>query len=388
MSKPHGAARTLAAALALLHAAGCTEPNPAYDSGRDADVPPPADDGGPDVDAGPDADADADVEPEAEVETDDDAVEADAEDADPPEDAGDEGTVEVVPGDVDGDGVSDDLDNCPGVWNPLQENCDGDGLGDRCDTGDEDGDTLPDPIDVCACGGAAGTHDDDGDGIVDDCDNCPLVSNPRQENSNLDGLGDACAPPSARDLRLLIRRFEPFLALPSDPGWHEEGGLWAIGSDAYAQTDASAEGYVSAFYDPWAEGDDLFVQGTFDITAFGPGVGITRKVGLVARATRIFTGGVRWYSCVVETMNGRVDIETWDGTTRRQIRQTPAGMPLGLGAYRMSFLVRGTGLACALEAPGAAPVVVEATSTAYPIGAPGVRAFRLAASFRGLMVAR
>lgn len=34
--------------------------------------------------------------------------------------------------------------------------------------------------------------DSDGDGISDDVDNCPLVSNPSQTDSNSDGVGDAC----------------------------------------------------------------------------------------------------------------------------------------------------------------------------------------------------
>jgi hypothetical protein len=37
-----------------------------------------------------------------------------------------------------------------------------------------------------------GTLDTDGDGVPDDIDNCPLVPNPNQADSNFDGIGDAC----------------------------------------------------------------------------------------------------------------------------------------------------------------------------------------------------
>jgi hypothetical protein len=35
--------------------------------------------------------------------------------------------------DSDGDGVADDWDNCPDVYNPGQENTDGDEKGDLCE---------------------------------------------------------------------------------------------------------------------------------------------------------------------------------------------------------------------------------------------------------------
>ena len=35
--------------------------------------------------------------------------------------------------DTDGDGIADELDNCPAVANPTQRDTDGDGIGDRCD---------------------------------------------------------------------------------------------------------------------------------------------------------------------------------------------------------------------------------------------------------------
>jgi hypothetical protein len=57
--------------------------------------------------------------------------------------------------DSDGDGINDDVDNCPDDYNPGQEDADGDGVGDVCD-------------------------------------NCPNVANPDQMDSNNNGIGDAC----------------------------------------------------------------------------------------------------------------------------------------------------------------------------------------------------
>ena len=58
--------------------------------------------------------------------------------------------------DRDGDGIPDDVDNCPGVKNPTQIDTDGDGVGDACD------------------------DDIDGDGVLNVNDNCPYVYNPDQ----------------------------------------------------------------------------------------------------------------------------------------------------------------------------------------------------------------
>lgn len=115
--------------------------------------------------------------------------------------------------DFDGDGFSDNIDNCPDVANPTQLDTDMDGLGDECDDDDDD-DGLSD-LDEALLGTSPTNPDSDGDGISDGdevlfwgtdplsgdtdedtvsdpVDNCPIVYNPLQTDTDLDGFGDDC----------------------------------------------------------------------------------------------------------------------------------------------------------------------------------------------------
>ena len=151
--------------------------------------------------------------------------------------------------DYDQDGVADGKDNCPGNYNPWQEDSDGNGVGDACETkaADSDGDGVQDGDDECpgeygsskysGCPEPATTvpapADSDGDGVSDSkdscpheygdpknngCpviseelvdsdkdgvadvkDNCPAVSNKGQSDADKDGVGDACDSCDSRD---------------------------------------------------------------------------------------------------------------------------------------------------------------------------------------------
>jgi hypothetical protein len=107
--------------------------------------------------------------------------------------------------DTDGDGIWDDQDPCPAIFDDGMDR-DGDGVGDACDD-DRDGDGLSNAVDLCPDDPAAGAPDldADADGIGDGCDpdgdgdlvldvddNCPGLSNPDQADLDLDDEGDAC----------------------------------------------------------------------------------------------------------------------------------------------------------------------------------------------------
>lgn len=95
--------------------------------------------------------------------------------------------------DSDGDGIPDNEDNCPMMFNPIrpqdidgrQADADGDGIGDICDQ-------WP----ICAENQTSCPlivkNDFDSDGIMNDKDNCPYTANFDQADRDGDGKGDVC----------------------------------------------------------------------------------------------------------------------------------------------------------------------------------------------------
>lgn len=134
------------------------------------------------------------------------------------------------PGDPNGpDGVCDDVDNCPLVYNPDQADCDHDGVGDAC------------------------APDVDEDGVPDACDNCPDVANTSQADCNTDGLGDACDPSATCNAPTVasftLRRGLPITSLPDNATLNE--GVTTLklqGNTLYPDLEAALVGPNGTFY--------------------------------------------------------------------------------------------------------------------------------------------
>ncbi|MBL8742442.1 MAG: lamin tail domain-containing protein, partial [Myxococcales bacterium] len=98
---------------------------------------------------------------------------------------------DITAADEDGDGIPNASDNCPTVFNPVrpldggvQANFDGDADGDACDPCPINADT-----DICV---PLAPGDSDGDGVLNAMDNCPTDPNPGQEDADNDDKGDVC----------------------------------------------------------------------------------------------------------------------------------------------------------------------------------------------------
>ncbi|MCP3873548.1 MAG: hypothetical protein GY699_10400, partial [Desulfobacteraceae bacterium] len=128
----------------------------------------------------------------------------------------------VSQGDIDGDGIPDELDNSPDIPNPDQADTDGDGIGDISD---------------------AYPNDQDNDGFEGVSDNCPEMFNPDQTDTDGDSLGDACDPDDDNDgltdNQELALGTDSLLA-DSDGDGYTDGEEITLGTDPLVQNEKAA----------------------------------------------------------------------------------------------------------------------------------------------------
>lgn len=116
-------------------------------------------------------------------------------------DSDQDGIIDSIDLDDDGDGVPDLTDNCPLMANAGRRDVDGDGVGDACDReplnpgstpSDADGDDVSDRLDNCPADYNPLQKDADLDRVGDLCDTCPSAFDPSQADADADGQGDHC----------------------------------------------------------------------------------------------------------------------------------------------------------------------------------------------------
>jgi hypothetical protein len=131
--------------------------------------------------------------------------------------------------DADGDGVCDDDDNCPVVYNPDQADADHDGVGDACDGCPSD----PNKVAPGVCGCGTPDTDSDGDGTADCNDNCPADPNKTEPGACGCGVADTDSDgdgtPDCDDL------------CPNDPDKTEPGVCGCGAPDTDSDGDGTAD---------------------------------------------------------------------------------------------------------------------------------------------------
>jgi hypothetical protein len=195
----------------------------------------------------------------------------------------------ITADDDDGDGIANAADNCPTIFNPIrpldngaQADIDGDKKGDVCD---------PCPFDANDACKSLDANDIDQDGITNGLDNCPETANTDQADKDMDGHGDACdtcaepnfgtpiCPPAPTSISVIRD--------PASPG-HPAVKTQVTIKDAYVTAVRAAVGTSRGFY---VQDTSLMpFSGLFIFTASAtPDVQVGNRVTLTGTYDEYFT---------------------------------------------------------------------------------------------------
>lgn len=230
---------------------------------------------------------------------------------------------EVIGSDRDGDGILDEVDNCPDIPNTDQRNEDEDRFGNLCD-------------------------------------NCPAENNQDQSNHDLDGLGDMCDPQPGLVNEILY--FEGFDESPSVQGWV---GLeaWQVDSGSLVQNDNGQRYYLH--YNGINRPDNVQVVAKIQFSNPAPFNDIFfRYGGIFAEANTDPDGNGCWLlrNLRQPASEGYSVVSMDDGDL---FSTNPAGPALADNTdYVIKGSVNGTIRSCSFE-QGGAPITIPYTSTDF-----------------------
>jgi hypothetical protein len=181
---------------------------------------------------------------------------------------------------------------------------------------DTDGDGVPDNLDNCPTVANADQRDHDTDGRGDVCDLCPHIAEPADVDSDGDGVGDACdpRPNTAGDHRAL---WVGFYDSADIVGWTGTAG-WSVSLGRL--TGGSTTSALDYFYPPAFQ--DAFMQTSVRVNS------MANATGQVTPGPVVYTGSIgqsQYYECEVAQPNnntaqvyavapGHFDQKPWTGT--------------------------------------------------------------------------
>lgn len=250
---------------------------------------------------------------------------------------------------------------------------------------DSDGDGLLDEVDNCPARDNPEQHDEDLDGVGDPCDNCPGTSNASQSDVGElalgelpDGVGDACDPRPASSGDAIVL-FDAFAGATSV--WQTfNGGSWAVVNDRLSQLTSSA-GQVAWHQDLMPARLALETVVRHDASASSSNAGLVFELK--------------------DNMSSSFDLDLWtcavarfpegDGLFLWYVDNGGAGGPSGVSSfsvqagvgYRLTALVDGNQIRCGRQSP---PMEIDVLTTTHPGRRVGFRANRVPASFDYLVV--